>query len=141
MEDNARTKITIQASIRATPEQVWQCWTLPEHIMKWNQASADWHTPYAESDLRVGGKFMSRMESKDGKYGFDFGGVYDVVEPPHRLDYTIGDGRAVHITMEAKDGGTYVLETFEAESTNSVERQREGWQAILGNFKRYVENL
>ena len=140
MDGNARTKITIEASIHATPEQVWQCWTLPEHITKWNQASDDWHTPYAENDLRVGGRFSSRMESKDGKFGFDFGGVYDVVEPPSRLDYTLGDGRVVHITMEPVDGGTHVIETFEAESENSIERQRQGWQAILDNFKRYVEN-
>ena len=141
MDDNARTKITIEACIHATPEQVWQCWTLPEHITKWNQASDDWHTPHAENDLRVGGRFSSRMESKDGKYGFDFWGVYDLVEPFHRLDYTIGDGRTVHITMEPVDGGTHVVETFEAEGEHSVELQRQGWQAILDNFKRYVENL
>lgn len=140
MEGKVRAKITVEANIHATPEQVWQCWTLPEHITKWNQASDDWHTPYAENDLRVGGRFSSRMESKDGKFGFDFGGVYDVVEPPSRLDYTLGDGRVVHITMEPVDGGTHVIETFEAESENSIERQRQGWQAILDNFKRYVEN-
>jgi len=141
MDGNARTKITIEASIHASMEQVWQCWTQPEHITKWNQASDDWHTPHAENDLRVGGKFSSRMESKDGKYGFDFGGVYDAVEPYRRIAYTIDDGRAVHITMEPVDGGTYVVETFEAESENSVKLQRQGWQAILDNFKRYVENL
>jgi len=141
MDGNARTKITIEASIHASMEQVWQCWTQPEHITKWNQASDDWHTPHAENDLRVGGKFSSRMESKDGKYGFDFGGVYDAVEPYRRIAYTIGDGRAVHITMEPVDGGTHVVETFEAESENSVELQRQGWQAILDNFKRYVESL
>ena len=141
MDGNARAKITIEASIHATPEQVWQCWTLPEHITKWNQASDDWHTPHAENDLRVGGRFSSRMESKDGKYGFDFWGVYDLVEPFHHLDYTIGDGRTVQITMEPVDGGTHVVETFEAESEHSVELQRQGWQAILDNFKRYVENL
>ena len=141
MEDNARAQITITASIHATTEQVWQFWTLPEHITKWNQASDDWHTPHAENDLRVGGRFSSRMESKDGKYGFDFGGVYDAVEPYHIIAYTIGDGRTVHITMEPVDGGTHVVETFEAESQNSIERQRQGWQAILDNFKRYVENL
>ena len=141
MDDSARTKITIEANIQATPEQVWQCWTLPEHITKWNQASDDWHTPHAENDLRVGGRFSSRMESKDGKYGFDFWGVYDLVEPFHRLNYTIGDGRTVQITMEPVGGGTYVVETFEAEGEHSVELQRQGWQAILDNFKRYVENL
>ena len=141
MESTARTKITIETNIAATPEQVWQCWTLPEHITKWNQASEDWHTPRAESDLRVGGKFTNRMESKDGKFGFDFWGVYDVVEPPRHLDFTIGDGRTVQITMEPLAGGTYVVETFEAESENSVELQRQGWQAILDNFKRYVESL
>ena len=139
MDNNAPTSITIEASIQASPEQVWQCWTQPEHITKWNQASDDWHTPHAENDLRVGGRFSSRMESKDGKYGFDFWGVYDRVEPFSRIDYTIGDGRAVHITMKPIDGGTYVVETFEAESENSIELQREGWQAILDNFKRYVE--
>jgi len=140
MDGSGRVSITIEASINASPEQVWQCWTLPEHITKWNQASDDWHTPRAENDLRVGGTFNSRMESKDGKYGFDFRGVYDLVEPPRRLDYTLGDGRAVHITMIPVDGGTHVVETFETENENSVERQREGWQAILDNFKRYAEN-
>ena len=141
MSDNARTKITIEANISAPPEQVWQCWTQPEHITKWNQASEDWHTPRAESDLRVGGRFSNRMESKDGTLGFDFWGIYDVVEPPRRLDFTIGDGRAVQIVLQSTDGGTHVVETFEAESENSVELQRQGWQSILDNFKRYVENL
>ena len=140
MNSNARTKITITASVNASAEQVWQCWTQPEHITQWNQASDDWHTPRAENDLRVGGKFSNRMESKDGKFGFDFWGVYDVVEPPHRLDFTIGDGRTVQIKLEPTDGGTHVVETFEAESENSVELQRQGWQAILDNFKKYVEN-
>ena len=140
MDSNARTKITIEATISAPPEQVWQYWTAPEHITKWNQASEDWHTPRAESDLRVGGRFSNRMEAKDGTFGFDFWGVYDVVEPPRRLDFTIGDGRTVQITMEPLAGGTHVAETFEAESENSIELQRLGWQAILDNFKRYVEN-
>ncbi|MEA5048209.1 MAG: SRPBCC family protein [Eubacteriales bacterium] len=140
MNGNARTKITITAAINASAEQVWQYWTQTEHITKWNQASEGWHTPRAESDLRVGGRFMNRMESKDGKYGFDFWGVYDAVEPPCRLDYTIGDGRTVQITFQPTDGGTYIVETFEAESENSVELQRQGWQAILDSFKKYVEN-
>jgi len=140
MAESERTRITVETIVSAEPERVWACWTLPEHIVRWNQASADWQTTRAENDLRVGGKFLSRMEAKDGSAGFDFWGVYDAVEPPCRLDYTIGDGRTVQITFQPTDGGTYIVETFEAESENSVELQRQGWQAILDSFKKYVEN-
>ncbi len=141
MPNAATSVITVETTVSASPKRVWAYWNDPTHIVQWAYASDDWHTPHAENDLRVGGKFNSRMESKDGKYGFDFWGIYDLVEPFSRIAYTMGDGRAVHITTEPMDGGTYVVETFEAESENSIELQREGWQAILNNFKRYVENL
>ena len=140
MSDPTRASITIEADVSASPEQVWTYWTQPEHIMKWNQASDDWHTPSAESDLRVGGKFTSRMESKDGKFGFDFWGIYDAVEPYHLLASTLGDERKVTVVFEAIDNGTKITETFEAESENSIELQREGWQAILDSFRNYIKN-
>ncbi|NLI53296.1 MAG: polyketide cyclase [Clostridiales bacterium] len=139
MEHPERTRITVETTVAVSPALAWNYWTEPRHITQWNQASDDWHTPRAENDLRAGGSFTSRMESKDGKYGFDFGGVYDAVEQNHLIAYTLGDGRKVTVLFEPVSGGTKVTETFEAESENSAERQREGWQAIMDSYKRYVE--
>ncbi len=135
-----KTKITIQATVNAPVEKVWKLWSLPEHIVKWNSASDDWHTPRAENDLRTGGKFLSRMEAKDGSMGFDFGGVYDEVKPHELIAYTMGDGRQVKVDFTKQGNATNVVTTFEAESQNPVEMQRGGWQAILNNFKKYVES-
>lgn len=138
MEHTERTSITVETTVPVSPELAWAYWTEPKHIVEWNQASADWHTPRAENDLRVGGKFSSRMESRDGKYGFDFGGIYDTVEPYHTLNSTLGDERKVFVTFEPVASGTHIIETFEAESENSVELQQQGWQAILDSFRSYV---
>ena len=139
MEQQERVQITVETTVPVKPTQAWEYWTEPKHITKWNQASEDWHTPWAETDLRVGGKFSSRMESTDGKYGFDFWGIYDAVEPPRLLASTLGDGRTVRVVFDPVAEGTKVTETFEAEGENSVELQRQGWQAILDSFRRYVE--
>lgn len=133
------TKVTVQAIIQAPIEKVWRCWTEPEHIMKWNQASEDWHAPKAENDLRVGGKFVTRMEAKDGSAGFDFGGVYDVVKQYEAISYTMGDGRRVDITFTDQGNETKVVEIFDAESTHPIEFQQAGWQSIMNNFKTYTE--
>jgi uncharacterized protein YndB with AHSA1/START domain len=140
MEPKDKTKITVESTINAPVEKVWKLWTLPEHITKWNYASDDWHTPKAENDLRVGGKFLSRMEAKDGSFGFDFGGVYDEVKTNELIAYTIGDGRKVKVIFTNQGNTTKVTETFEAESQNSIEMQKNGWQAILNNFKKYAES-
>ena len=139
MEQTERISITVETTVPVSPELAWAYWTQPKHIVNWNQASEDWHTPRAESDLRAGGKFTSRMESIDGKYGFDFEGYFDEVEPNRLLVSTLGDGRKTRVTFEAIPQGTKVIETFEAETENSVELQRQGWQAILDSFRRYVE--
>jgi uncharacterized protein YndB with AHSA1/START domain len=139
METTGTTKITVESTIKAPVEKVWECWTLPKHITQWNAASDDWHTPFAENDVRVGGKFLARMEAKDGSFGFDFGGVYDEVKENELIEYTIGDGRKVEVHFTAKGNETKVVETFEAEGTHSIEMQKGGWQAILDNFKKYVE--
>ena len=140
METQKKTSISIENTINAPVQKVWNYWTIPEHIIKWNNASDDWHTPSAENDLRIGGKFVSRMEAKDGSIGFDFGGVYDDVKENEFLEYTIGDGRKLKITFSSNGNVTKVVETFEAENTHSVEMQRTGWQNILDNFKKYTEN-
>ena len=139
METQAKT-ITVENTVKAPVEKVWQFWTSPEHITKWSYASDDWHTPFAQNDLRIGGKFLSRMEAKDGSFGFDFGGVYDEVKINKMISYTIGDGRKVKITFSANGSETRIVETFEAENTNSIEMQRGGWQSILDNFKKYAES-
>ncbi len=140
METTSKTKITVEAKINAPVEKVWELWTSPKHITQWNNASDDWHTPKAENDLRVGGKFLSRMEAKDGSFGFDFGGEYHQVEPHKLIAYKMGDDREVKIEFISNGNETTVIETFEAEATNSIEIQKGGWQAILNNFKKYVEN-
>ena len=139
MEEQKRDSITVETTVAVSPELAWAYWTEPKHITQWNQASDDWHTPSAEQDLRVGGRFSSRMESRDGKFGFDFGGVYDAVEPYRLIAYTIDDGRKVSILFEGVHVGTKITETFEAEAENSIELQRAGWQAIMDSYKRYVE--
>lgn len=139
MSTTEKTKITVSASINAPVKKVWELWTTPEDIKQWNSASEDWHTPKSENDLRVGGKFSSRMEAKDGSFGFDFGGVYDVVDTHKRIAYTLGDDRKVDVLFTSEGAVTKVDETFEAESVHSPEMQRAGWQAILDNFKKYAE--
>jgi uncharacterized protein YndB with AHSA1/START domain len=132
--------ITVQAVISAPVEQVWKLYTEPEHVMKWNNASNDWHTTRAENDLKVGGKFLYRMEAKDGSSGFDFDGTYEQVKPNELIVYSITDGRKVEVMFtKDNDTRTKISTTFEAESTNPIEMQRDGWQAILNNFKEYVE--
>lgn len=137
--ETAKEEISVETTVRAPVEKVWLYWTTPQHITKWNQASPEWHTVAAENDLRTGGKFSSRMEAKDGSAGFDFEGIYDTVEPHRQLSYTLGDGRKVRVDFENAGEGTLVKEKFEAENSHSVEMQKTGWQAILEEFKNYVE--
>jgi len=139
METNQPTKVTVQTVIQAPVDKVWRYWTEPEHITKWNQASEDWHAPRSENDLRVGGRFLTRMEAKDGSMGFDFGGEYDIVEQHEAISYTMDDGRRVDITFAVQGNETKVVEIFDAESTHPVEFQQAGWQAIMDNFKTYTE--
>ncbi|HVG14488.1 MAG TPA: SRPBCC family protein [Chitinophagaceae bacterium] len=139
MESTFKTKISVQATIPATIEKTWNLWNSPEHIIKWNHASDEWHTPKAENDLREGGNFMYRMEARDGSFGFDFGGTYDKVKPMEAISYTLGDGRKVEVLFTGKGEATEVTEVFEAEEVNEIEMQRFGWQAILDNFKKYAE--
>jgi uncharacterized protein YndB with AHSA1/START domain len=141
MSNTEKTRVTVEATVNAPVEKVWNAWTQPEHIVKWNSASDDWHTPRAENDLRTGGTFSSRMEAKDGSFGFDFGGVYDDVKQHQLIAYTMGDQRQVSVSFTANGDATHISETFDAESENPVDMQREGWQAILNNFKKYTEAL
>ena len=135
-----KTIITVESTVNAPVEKVWTLWSLPEHITKWTTASDDWHTPRAENDLRTGGKFNTRMEAKDGSFGFDFGGVYDDVVNNQHIAYTMGDGRKVDVQFSTIGNATRIVETFEPESENPIEMQRGGWQAIMDNFKKYVES-
>ena len=135
-----KTVITIEAVIQAPVNKVWEFWSEPKHIIQWNSASDDWHTPRATNDLRVGGRFLSHMEAKDGSMGFDFTGSYDVVELHKQIDTTLDDDRKVQVTFVSCGNETKVVQSFEAENENSVDLQRTGWQAILNNFKKYAEH-
>ncbi len=132
--------ITVETHIDAPIEKIWKYWTEPEHITKWCSASDDWHAPRATNDLKVGGKFMTRMESKDGKEGFDFSGTYTTVIPNEKIAYTMDDGRKVTIEFIPQEKGYKIDETFEPENENPVEMQRGGWQAILDKFANYIVN-
>lgn len=133
-------KITVSASIDAPVAKVWKAWTTPADIMAWNTADPSWHCPASENDLREGGKFKTRMEARDGSFGFDFEGVYDKVEPNREITYTMGDGRVATTVFSEENGKTNVSTTFDAENVNDIEMQRGGWQAILDNFVKYVED-
>ena len=140
MPEQEKIIISIQVQIDRPVATAWQVWTTPEHITQWNFASDEWQCPSAQNDLKVGGQFNYRMEAKDGSMGFDFKGVYDDVIPGKNINYHLLDGRKVWVSFEEKDGGTLLKETFEAEDQNSAEMQRQGWQAILNNFKDHAES-
>ncbi len=139
METKNRTMLTVEANIEADIDKVWNYWTLPEHITHWCAASDDWHAPYADNDVQVGGNFKTTMAAKDGSFSFDFGGVYTEVEKNKRIAYVMGDGRTATIDFSKEGNGVKVVESFEAEHTNPLEMQQGGWQAILNNFKSYTE--
>ena len=131
-------KITVSTSVSAPLATVWAAYVTPEDIVQWNAASDDWHTTSSTVDLRPGGKFSSRMEAKDGSFGFDFEGSYTNVIDHELIEYSFGD-RGAQVRFEEADGAVLVTLEFDAETENPVEMQREGWQAILNNFKRHAE--
>jgi len=134
-------KITVETVVRSDLRSVWESWSNPDDINQWNAASDDWHTTRSTVDLRKGGKFSARMEAKDGSEGFDFEGTYTRVVPQQLIEYRIGDGREVKIQFAEVADGVRVTETFDAETENDPEFQRQGWQAILDNFGRHVERV
>lgn len=133
-------KITIKANVNADADKAWQYYTQPEHITKWNFASDDWQCPWAENDIKPGGKYIARMEAKDGSIGFDFEAVYDEVNPGKSFAYTMPDGRRVDVSFTANNNSTDVTIVFDPENIHPVEFQQAGWQAILDNYKKYTEN-
>lgn len=133
------TKITVQTTVSADTKKVWAFYTKPEHITKWNFASEDWHCPSAENDMRIGGKYSARMEAKDGSWGFDFEAIYDEVVNEEKFTYTLADGRKVNVNFKNLGDKTAVTVIFDAETENSEAMQRDGWQAILDNFRKYAE--
>lgn len=131
-------KITVETSIQAPIEKIWEYWTEPEHIRNWCSASDDWHVPKATNDVKVGGKFVTRMEARDGSAGFNFSGIYTLVDQYKRIEYTADDGRKVEIEFIPNGDSYMIVETFEAEGENALEVQKTGWQSILDNFKKHV---
>lgn len=132
-------KITVETLVKADRSKVWDAWNTPEDIQQWNSPHESWHTTRSEVDLREGGTFVSRMEARDGSAGFDFEGTYTRIVPGQVVEYRMGDGREATVEFTEGDGGVLVRETFDAETENPAEMQRQGWQAILDNFGRYVE--
>lgn len=138
MDENER--ITIEAKVNVPVEQVWKYWNTPTDVMQWNSADPNWHSPSSEIDLKVGGRFKHRMEAKDGSFGFDFEGIYDKIIPNKEITYTMGDGRKSTTLFTEKEGGTLIQTTFDSETVNTPEVQKQGWQAILNSFVRYAES-
>lgn len=133
-------QLKVEAQIDAELDLVWEAWTSPEQITRWNFAIDTWHCPRASNDLRVGGRYAARMEAKDGSFGFDFEADYTEVRPRQKLTYKMTDGRVASTDFVAKGNQTWVCTVFDAETENSLEMQQQGWQAILNNFKSYVES-
>ena len=133
------TKITIQAVVAADRQKVWNCYTQPEHITKWNFATDTWHCPAASNDMRVGGKYLARMEAKDGSFAFDFEAVYNEIVDGEKFTYTMPDNREIQVSFEQTDDKTLVIVTFDPENENPVDLQRSGWQSILDNYRKYAE--
>ena len=133
-------KITVSTTVNAPIEKVWNTWITPEHIINWNTPSADWHTPFAENDLKTGGKFKSTMAAKDGSMRFDFEGIYTSVENHEKIEYKIADGRKVIVLFDDLGDRVKITESFDPESVNPLEMQKGGWQAIMDSFKKYTES-
>lgn len=139
METMNTNAITIEALVSAPIEKVWKYWTEPKHIMAWSFASDDWHAPHAENDLKVGGKFTTTMAAKDGSFSFDFGGIYTAIKPQELIEYVLEDGRKVQVIFKSQNSKTNIISTFDPESQNPLDMQKNGWQAILDNFKKHCE--
>lgn len=131
--------ITVKTTIKAPLTKVWEYWTKEEHVKNWNFASADWHCPNANNNLTVGGEFHYSMSAKDNSFSFDFWGSYQTIENEKLIDIILGDGRSMKVTFEVIASGTIVTEQFEPEQENPEDMQQAGWQMILENFKKYVE--
>lgn len=136
-----RKSVTVQTTIQASLEVVWNSWLEPRHVEKWNAASDDWHTPKAINDVREGGRFVYTMAAKDGSVSFDFSGKFEEIIEHKKIVTLLDDDRRVWVNFEQSDNGVQLQETFEIEDENSEELQRMGWQAILDNFKKYTESL
>lgn len=131
-------KITVETQVNAPIAAVWRAWSTPEDVVQWNAASDDWHTTKSNIDFRVGGAFSSRMEAKDGSFGFNFEGTYSKIVEHKLIEFSFGD-RSATVEFLERAGGITVRETFDAETMHSIEQQQQGWQAILNNFKKHVE--
>ncbi len=131
--------VTVQSTINENVSLVWEYWTTPEHIVNWNFASPDWCCPSAEHNLIVGGKLKYRMAAKDGSMAFDYTATFTKLKTNELIEYVLDDGRKVSILFQANEGNTEIVETFEVEDENSIDLQKQGWQAILDNFKNYIE--
>lgn len=141
MTITSATMLTVKTAVNIPVEKAWTYWTEPQHITQWNAASDDWHTPKAENNLTVGGRFVSRMEAKDGSFGFDFGGTYTKIEMYRLIEYILDDNRKVSVKFNQEGSTTQITEEFEAENQNPPEMQQAGWQAIMDNFRKYAKRL
>lgn len=140
METQTPTVIKVEATVNVPAAKAWTYYTNPEHITQWNFASDDWQCPWANNDMRVGGEYSARMEAKDGSFGFEFAATYTEIEDGKKFTYIMGDGRKCTVSFLPLGNTTHIVVAFDAENQNPVEMQKDGWQAILNNYKKYAEN-
>lgn len=133
-------KITIQTTVNGSRQKVWECYTDPAHITNWNYSIDTWHCPSASNDMKKGGKYKARMEAKDGSFGFDFEATYNEIVEGEKFTYTMTDNRVLNAEFKELGDKTEVIITFDPENENPIEMQRQGWQSILDNFKKYTES-
>lgn len=132
-------KITVHTSLNLPKSKAWEYYTNPKHIVNWNFADPGWHCPKAINDMKVGGIFNARMEARDGSFGFDFEVTYTEIKEGEGFTYEFGE-RLATITFDEKENTTEINVVFDPETENSIELQKNGWQAILNNYKNYTEN-
>lgn len=140
------SKIQVEIIVSGTLEKVWDFWNTPELIKLWAFASDDWECPYAQNDLVVGGKFVTRMSAKDKSFEFDFSGIYTEIERHKKISYVLSndvtDTNARTCEVIFDDIGNdkvKITETFDPEEQHSEEMQKNGWKSILNNFKKAIE--
>src|SRR5262249_22532321 len=136
---DAETTLFIERLIAAPPEILFALWVEPAQLLKWwapdgCEASVD------RLDVRPGGGWRTTLRKPDGSQAAT-SGVYRLVEPPHRLSFTLawagdngtrGHDTDVLVTFEAAPGGTrLVLVQRRFDSRETCDRHITGWSSAL----------
>ena len=85
----ATQSVTLERTLDAPIDLVWQMWTDADHFAAWYGPTGA-TVPVIEMDVTVGGTrhFCIEMQTPDGESRMWFVGEYRVIDPPTRLVYT-----------------------------------------------------